>query len=200
MSSNYQETHNQILKLAELYKEVKSVITLCEKYDPQQKLALGPLNELRNALDHIFRAFDPVEIDEKQFGKVANHLKRAAFDAYDALAIVLFAEISEIESNYSAKVISKICPKYYEEYHSEITKLNKILAEDKSNRPELKEKYFDKVNESIEKAIHIYDDIKSKIPAFERYSSEDKKRETQHNYHQYIGWIIALMIAFFSFI
>lgn len=73
-------------ELRGLYIQVKECILLAENFDPDHSVYLSPVNELRNALDHIMRSFETDSVTDSHLAysglnlhyvkhEVVNHLE-----------------------------------------------------------------------------------------------------------------------------
>ena len=97
-----------------LYEKVKYAIILSENFDPEREFYVASSNQMRSALDHIFKAMD---LDEEnmmyEMKEVEEHLIRAGYDAYEILASNICLNISNKMSLYSPPIISRVFPQYY---------------------------------------------------------------------------------------
>jgi hypothetical protein len=120
-------TKAQIARLketVELYDKTKRLLLMVEAYDLGQRTLLQPVNELRNAFDHIMRSFavrlgvsdtakkDP-EYVQANLDKAYAHVYRAAYDAIDWLCVIFAERIQQELSGYSVQAIKKVLPEYY---------------------------------------------------------------------------------------
>ena len=85
-----------------LYENVKYAVILSENFDPDREFYVATSNQMRSALDHIFKA---MEGDGKRMAyelkEAEEHLSRAGYDTYEILASNLCLHISEkMNTNY----------------------------------------------------------------------------------------------------
>lgn len=120
------------------YFEVKSLVSLAEIEDEEQRLCVPAITELRNALDHLMRIghvcvnhgrdatnsgliddddprpripSEPAEQKhycEINFSKIKGHLFRAAYDALDILVLSSLLEFRYVVRNYDFDDICKV--------------------------------------------------------------------------------------------
>lgn len=86
---------DKLRELTELYLVVKEIIIYFEEVNPEQKSDIQPINELRNAFDHLMRCFSKwLGIDKNQehkssayisthLSKSFGHVYRAGYDTVD---------------------------------------------------------------------------------------------------------------------
>ena len=88
--------YRKLSDIKELYEKVKYAVILSENFDPERKFFVASCNQLRSALDHIFKAIDEdVVVIDYELKEVAEHLNRAGYDTYEILASHLYLSISE---------------------------------------------------------------------------------------------------------
>jgi len=134
MSDSDAKVFLSIQELASLYKKVKEGIILDENFDPNDRIHLGALNELRNALDHIMRAVLNPDNYSKEVIDARDHLLRAGYDAFESLAMTASQTIISSLQKFDKDVIATICPDYYRVIKPKIIDLKKELAKIRSGR------------------------------------------------------------------
>jgi hypothetical protein len=170
---------DELVALSKLYQTVKEILILTENMVVDQAIYLGPINELRNALDHVMRSFSLLGNDEKrakaELAKVKEHLLRAGYDGYELIAI---GQLDKVQNSpiatYDSDIISRVFPDYYTVYQKELRSIQRELAEIRADKtPEkiidkAKDNDFDSYLKQIQRLVAINDDISHCIPELER--------------------------------
>ena len=100
----------QTLRL--LFKEAEDALSEAEGVCGE--LGVPAINQLRYAGHHILRfqtETDPNLIRE-EYQRAVRHCKRAAYDAYDSMAIYLLEEIEKFRKDYARVQIAPVVPNY----------------------------------------------------------------------------------------
>lgn len=130
---------DDLLRLVNLYTEVKSFILKAEELDARLESNIAVIKEQRDALDHVMRFigrclrndFEDNDEDEKyislQIDKACGHLYRAGYDSLDGI----IASVSvRIRDDYLREVplesIRDVMPEYWSDY---VPKLDAIKIE-----------------------------------------------------------------------
>lgn len=142
------------------YIEAKRAIIQCE--NKTELFPLTCLNELRDALDHIFRSVDSTNDIKKQFDKAKGHLKRATYDAYSLMCNQLIKKIRTDVEEYPTEIVFQIFPKYYSETLKSLSKIDTDLINVRDNS--VGAENFDSFEDVSNKVIAIYDAVKSELP------------------------------------
>lgn len=129
----------EVVGLAVLYKDVKDILILAENIDTNQSLYLGPINELRNALDHTMRAFLSYQTDttkaRSEVSKIKEHLLRAGYDGYEIIATTFIQQIQDSPmSEFDTDIVTKIFPDYYNRYKQELVTIKIALKNVRANK------------------------------------------------------------------
>jgi len=134
----------EMRQLAELYIVVKETIIFFEEVNPDQKTDIQPINELRNAFDHLMRATavrtglkkeeNPDDYICKQLDKSYGHVYRAGYDTVDFLCLTLKGYISKALNGYHTNSIREAIPEYYSEIKPKITKLENEITKYRSKK------------------------------------------------------------------
>ncbi|MCX6249379.1 MAG: hypothetical protein NTX61_01375 [Bacteroidetes bacterium] len=74
------------------YVKVKEAIISAENLNPEKRVYIAPLNQLRSALDHILKASvaETKESIEYELVEAKSHINRAGYDAFEITATNLF--------------------------------------------------------------------------------------------------------------
>jgi len=131
-----------ILKLIKLYSETKVIIVYSEEVDADSKYNIQIWKELRDAFDHLVRAFinkseKPEQNTEDYFftnlEKSYAHVYRACYDAAEGAAFSLKKNILDIIFPYSQSQLVKMVPNYSDD-RILIEKINSKLAVYRNNK------------------------------------------------------------------
>ena len=63
-----------------LYEKVRQAVVLSENFNKERKIHIAPINQMRSALDHIFKAInsvDKIETCDYELKEAKEHLDRA---------------------------------------------------------------------------------------------------------------------------
>ena len=186
--------YRKLFCIKDLYEKVKYAIILSENSDPEQEYYVACSNQLRSALDHIFKAMDCEERNMNyELKEAEEHLDRAGYDAYEVLASNMCISISHRMKKYSVSTISHIFPEYFRDIKPALSsikvEIGKLRKDKKIDIDLSFGKYVKNINELIE-----FDELVDKmIPAMEEYSTSEKRKN-------WIHWAITLLIAIASLI
>ena len=186
--------YRKLSSIRELYEKVKYAIILSENFDPDQEYYVASSNQLRSALDHIFKAMD---CDEKalnyEIKEAEEHLDRAGYDAYEVLASNICVNISYKMKKYSASTISQIFPEYFRDIKPEISAIKVEIGKLRTDKKIDIDLSFDKYVQNINELIEFDELVDKMIPAMEEYCTSEKRKNLIH-------WVITLLIAIASLI
>ncbi|MDA3779696.1 MAG: hypothetical protein PF487_05650 [Bacteroidales bacterium] len=182
--------------LYEEYKYVKKAIILAENLDPEKKILIAPLNQLRSALDHAFKA--TVIDNEEQIGHELNefreHVRRAGYDAFELLSSIIGLTIVDKVKRYSNKTITNVFPDYYSSIRPLLIQMQSDMAEirsDKNNYNQPFLNYITKLNLLIDSLKRI----DSMLPGLEEFEQKEKRESLKKIAVQFFS---AVMIAIIS--
>ena len=108
--------YDSLAELYDLYDKVRQAIILVENFDQERKMYIAPINQLRSALDHIFKAVSSAKDEEHsayELKEAKEHLDRAGYDALELLAANLGMNIIEKVSQYDNKALTAVFPEYF---------------------------------------------------------------------------------------
>ncbi|NHM15344.1 hypothetical protein GMI69_01465 [Eggerthellaceae bacterium zg-887] len=144
-----------------IYFAVKQVFILSEELDDDLCSSIQPINQLRDALDHLMRVVAvttnfrdttfsldelPKDFVDKNFNAAMNHLYRAFFDACDSVSISYREGIAKNLEGFSKDVILTALPTYYQTMKPRIEAINNEIAamrNSKGQYPKSREKGVD---------------------------------------------------------
>ncbi len=212
-----QKEQNEIIsnlqKLCELYFAVKELIIYFEENNPEQDTDIQLINELRNAFDHLMRAFavwlkikqekSPYKYIQTNIDKAFGHVYRAGYDTLDFLVLIFKEIIYKDISQYPTEAINKIIPEYYTKIRPLIYDLNEKITKYRKEKDVSSENYiqlFEYIKD-IKKLVEYHKEISKKIPALNEYHLKLKNEQSQENKKNWIKELtIALAGAFFGYI
>ena len=201
-------------KLKELYpryERVRNIMIAVEQCDKNKEAFLSPMNEMRNALDHVFKAIKYYTEDTEQFEhelrEIKEHLGRAGYDIFDLYATNLGIEIKEKLNQFNIDTINAVIPDYYPIIKPDISDIEKRISECRGLRDINNDKYFESYWENITKLDTHNNNIDRLIPALiehrerkekekqEQQKAEQKKLKFERLWQYLIGPIIGFAFA-----
>ncbi len=118
----------ELQTLSHTYLKVKEVVLLAENLVPENAIVATSINELRNALDHIFKCYLENSSPDHNIDKAKGHILRAGFDAYELIALSLYEKIEILLKNYTSHMISIVLPNYFTEILPTINEIQMDLS------------------------------------------------------------------------
>lgn len=158
-----QKLYAEMDRLADLYESVKPVFLLAEYYNKENGIVESSINEIRAAFDHLMRSMRCEDDDRMnaEFRNTESHLIRAAFDAYELIALDRLEFIYHLKSGIPYDAIVHIYPDYTTKVLPLVSQLKHDLVEVRMipNSKERLEEYSNKIldlikcTEDLEKAM-----------------------------------------------
>lgn len=174
---------DKLHSLYALYNDVRRAVILAENFNEGRKMPIAPINQLRSALDHIFKAIsnakDPNQCDY-ELKEAKEHLDRAGYDALELLAGNLGAKILNRLNVYSSETITKVFPDYYSEIDPKITKIKQEVAILRSEKKISSDQSFSNYFFQIAELIDIDKKVATFIPALDKFENKRKKENRRH--------------------
>jgi hypothetical protein len=169
-------------EIIELYFRVKKLIIEAENVDPEKRIPLNSVNEMRNALDHLMRVWgkkqgliENVDVD-LNLQQAMEHIYRAGYDACDLIAISLFEAIDGLLRDYSSRAILQVIPDFYQRIYPKLEKLRREIEEAKVIKGTLEEsfspQYFQRYESIVKEVKELKAELEEKVTAIERVESE----------------------------
>jgi hypothetical protein len=202
------EEFEKLKEIAELYQVIKPIIIYSEEIDSYSNSNLQVIKELRDAFDHIIRVITiktGVKSNNKSdytmlnIEKSIGHVYRAGFDALDGLVISLKEDILEMLKRYKSDIIVSIIPNYWK-YRQEINQISITTAECRQNKDsgnDLKVLLSDYLK-NAENLKNIHNVFINAMPLIEEKNKEVNKTKLISNIIKFLGWFIAIILAFLS--
>lgn len=200
MNDNYKIVYfDNLNEISSLYTKVRDAVILVENFDRNRDMYIAPLNQLRSALDHVFKAISCAKDDEPrstyELKEAKEHLHRAGYDALELLAGSLGNGIIDKLSKYETATLSAVFPEYYQVIKPKLTTIKEIVAVIRSEKKGDAEKsflaYFDQITEMVE----IDKEVDKMIPSLEEYDHKRKMEESKSNVKQTIIAIVGALIG-----
>lgn len=182
---------DKLTNLYALYDNVRRAVILAENFNVGRKMPIAPINQLRSALDHIFKAINSAAIHEQfeyELKEAKEHLDRAGYDALELLAGNLGIKILERLNTYASNTISTVFPSYYSEIKPKITAIKQNVAILRSEKKIDSEKSFSDYFDQISELIEIDKKVDTFIPALNEFENKRRKENQKH-------WIITAVIT-----
>ena len=185
---------NKLEELFSLYDKVRQSVILLENFNEEQKMYIAPINQLRSALDHIFKAInicDDFEQCEYELREAKEHLDRAGYDTMELLAANIGITIVEKLKRYDTKTITEVFPYYFTTIKPQLTDIKGIVASLRSNKKIDSDKSFSTYFDQIYILINIDKKVDTVIPSLEEYEKKKKKERLK-------TWIISILSSIIS--
>lgn len=185
---------NKLEELFSLYDKVRQSVILLENFNEEQKMYIAPINQLRSALDHIFKAInicDDFEQCEYELREAKEHLDRAGYDTMELLAANIGITIVEKLKRYDTKTITEVFPYYFTTIKPQLTDIKGIVASLRSNKKIDSDKSFSAYFDHISILINIDKKVDTMIPSLEEFEKKKKKERLK-------TWIISILSSIIS--
>lgn len=172
--------YDRLEELYTLYDKVRQSIILAENFDKERKMYVAPINQLRSALDHIFKAVNSAENEiqsEYELKEAKEHLDRAGYDALELLAASLGNAIVEKVAQYDTKALTAVFPTYFTEIKPKITDIKNCVATLRTDKKIDSEKSFSAYFDQITELIDIDKKVDTMIPSLEEFKQKERKSE-----------------------
>lgn len=190
---------NSVRELFDLYEKVKLTIIYSENFDPEQELYVAPINQLRSALDHIFKAVNHADDMEYELKEAKEHLERAGYDAFEIFASNLGIQIINKLKPYTTTDITNTFPEYYKEIKPKLTEIRANLGQIRKHKKENNGKIdsFEAYSDQINTLIEFDKKVNYAIPAIEEYKLKRKKEKHKDIFKNIIIAIVSGLIVYF---
>ena len=131
-------SEGQWSKLVQIHNYTKKLVLLSEEMDPEHELALAPLIQQRDTLEHIMRTKacelgltqpeEPGKYKSGNLDKALGHTYRAFFDAADIVAILYREKLKTATAPYTTACIAAVIPNYYDEILTRTEEISRGIA------------------------------------------------------------------------
>lgn len=202
--------------LIDFHNKANEVVIASERLDKEQRLSGVAIIELRSAFTHVMRAHGIVYgvVDEKvitektnlnafdyckkNIDKAKGHLYRAAYDAYDIIAINLSEKISEYLDSFSPQTLYSVIPSAAEDIAKPFEKAKALITSAKLEKDigtlEI-EKQFAEYETATFQLIDIVDELEDKMSELIKFDNDLKKKDRKHLVISVIGIAIGTILA-----
>lgn len=185
--------YKNLLEIRSLYTDVKEIIILAENLDPDQQVYLAPLNELRNAFDHLMRSLQENEDPEKQFNEAKEHIYRAGYDAYELLNINLAEGIVTSIEKFDTDIISVVFPSYYQDIKPALIEIQVELADTRAHKRTDPDSGIKTFTPYKEKVLTLSDHLKRCQRHIPSLVKEKKRRNKKKFSATVLGIVITIL-------
>lgn len=171
---------NKLEELFSLYDKVRQAVILLENFNEEQKMYIAPINQLRSALDHIFKAINvcnDTQQCEYELKEAKEHLDRAGYDALELLAANIGITIVEKLKRYDTKTITEVFPYYFTTIKPQLTDIKGIVAKLRSDKKTDSDKSFSAYFDQISILINIDKKVDTMIPSLDEFERKKKKEK-----------------------
>lgn len=185
---------NKLEELFSLYDKVRRAVILLENFNEEQKMYIAPINQLRSALDHIFKAInicDDIEKCEYELKEAKEHLDRAGYDTMELLAANIGITIVEKLKRYDTKTITEVFPYYFTTIKPQLTDIKGIVASLRSEKKIDSDKSFSAYFDQISILINIDKKVDTMIPSLAEYEKKKKNERLK-------TWVISILSSIIS--
>lgn len=173
---------NKLEELYVLYDKVRLATILLENFNDEHKMYLAPVNQLRSALDHVFKAINCNENTNQcdyELKEAKEHLDRAGYDALELLAANIGISIVQKLKKYNTKTITEVFPFYFTTIKPKLTDIKSIVATLRSDKKNNSEKSFSEYFEQISMLIDMDKKVDTMIPSLDEYEEKHKKEKVK---------------------
>jgi len=189
-----------------LYLKVRELMFYADEVHPEKKTFIPPINEIRNAFDHLMRVFavkfelkttDKEDYITDNLDMALSHVYRAAFDLLDYISIYLREKILDEINEISPEALTIVFPEYYQKIRPDIEKASTDISDIRSKKdmgdPKIGDviKYVE-IIERLKSHLNKILEIKPSLIAYE----ERKKKEVKKS--KFFEILIYIAIAIVS--
>lgn len=197
--------YDSLEELYDLYDKVRYAVILVENFDKERKMYIAPINQLRSALDHMFKAVHYAKNQKQsayEIKEAKEHLDRAGYDALELLAGNLGTTIIEKVSQYDNKTLTSVFSDYFTKIKPKITDIQNTVAQLRSEKKIDSEKSFSAYFDQITELIDLDKRVDVMIPSLEEFKQKEeetmRKEEEAKKKDKYKEWIIGTLSAIVS--
>jgi len=189
-----------------LYLKVRELMFYADEVHPEKKTFIPPINEIRNAFDHLMRVFavkfelkttDKEDYITDNLDMALSHVYRAAFDLLDYISIYLREKILDEINEISPEALTIVFPEYYQKIRPDIEKASTEMSDFRSRKyiscPKIDDviKYAE-IIERLKSHLNKILEVKPSLIAYE----ERKKKEVKKS--KFFEILIYIAIAIVS--
>jgi len=186
--TDLQDFYKKILRL--YHDDVRQLVIAAERTDPEQRLSIVSVIELRSAFEHIMRVHGimegvvPEETIEKtslslydychkNLDKAFAHLCRAAYDAYDVIGIAVAERIHELMRSVDRNALYAVEPLGFapirKKFNAALDRITEAKTRKDVGSSDLEKEQFSLYEEAIVDLLSIESVLEEKRGIFELY-------------------------------
>jgi len=196
--------YSKLKELYPLYERVKYAILLVENFDEKREMYVAPINQLRSALDHIFKSVNianETESCDYELKEAKEHMERAGYDALELLAGSLGASVIKKLQIYDNETLTAIFPSYFTDVKPKITEIRQNVAERRLERKTDSSKPFFAYFDEIKELVEINKSVDRMIPSLQEYRSKGQKKNKVERLWNYLwGPLIGFLIGILTWL
>jgi len=196
MVENY---HNKLNQLSPLYEKVKFAILLVENFDEKQEMYVAPINQLRSALDHIFKSVNIANESancDYEIKEAKEHLERAGYDALELLAGSLGTSIINKLMPYDTETLTNVFPSYFTSIKPKIIEIQQNVALRRMERKIESNKSFSAYFDEIVELVNINKSVDKMIPSLQEFNRKKGKENRKDILWKIIIGLISCLVGF----
>lgn len=177
-----------------LYTKVKSIIIQAEQ--ETGKAIIACINEQRNSYDHFLRALQNESKFSYEIDKAKGHLYRAAYDAYEILAIGKLESIKILLRKYDADLLNKTYPKFIGERYQQVVNIEKLLVTAREKKTDFigNTTNFELYEHAVNQLIEIHNEVVVFLPLISMQNKKQRNNNIMIGIGGTIGGGVILLI------
>lgn len=143
---------------------------------------IAPINELRSALDHIFKSIGNAKTKEEtlyELNECKEHLNRAGYDALELLVGNLGEQVAKQLNAYRSETLSAVFPEYFKEYKPRMLEIKELIAQLRAEKKNDTDKSFNEYFDQIEELVMINKAVSKVLPSLDEFENKRKKELTE---------------------
>jgi len=200
------KVEERIKEITKLYLEVRKLMLYADEIHPEKKTFIPPINEIRNAFDHLMRVF-AVKLELKtaseedyinnNLDRVFGHVYRAAFDLLDYISICLRDKFLDEIDGISTEALNAVFPEYYQKIRPDIEKASTDISDIRSKKDIGDPKIGDviKYAEIIERLKSHLNKILEIKPSLIEYEDRKKKEVRKSKFFEILIYIAIAIVS-----
>ena len=189
-----------------LYLKVRELMFYADEVHPEKKTFIPPINEIRNAFDHLMRVFavkfelkttDKEDYITDNLDMALSHVYRAAFDLLDYISICLRDKFLDEIDGISTEALNEVFPEYYQKIRPDIEKASTDISDIRSKKDIGDPKIGDviKYAEIIERLKSHLNKILEIKPSLIEYEDRKKKEVRKSKFFEILIYIAIAIVS-----
>lgn len=206
MKFNDTEVEEKLKEITKLYLKVRELMLYADEIHPEKKTFIPPINEIRNAFDHLMRVFavkfelkttDKEDYITDNLDRALGHVYRAAFDVLDYVSIHLRNKILDEINEIPTEALNVVFPDYYQKIRPDIEKASTEISDFRSRKD-----MGDPKIDDVTKYAEIIDRLKSHLdktleirPSLIEYEERKKKEARKSKILEILIYIAIAIVS-----